>query len=153
MVLKAVAYLVGASCKATVRFEQEAEDKPTTVSVEASGLKAGDHGFHIHAFGDLTNGCISAGPHFNPDNKSHGAPTDTERHVGDLGNIQADAEGNVKYTLQDSLIKLTGPRSIVGRAVVIHENVDDLGKGGHETSLTTGNAGGRLMCGVVGVYA
>ena len=64
--------------------------------------------------GDLSGGCLSAGAHFNPFNKDHGAPGDYERHVGDLGNIESDADGNAKFTLEDSQISLNGPTSIVG---------------------------------------
>lgn len=108
-------------------------------------------GFHIHAFGDNTNGCTSAGPHFNPAGKNHGAPEDDERHVGDLGNISTDSNGVAKGTKQDTLIKLFGEHSVIGRSVVVHDATDDLGKGGHADSLKTGNAGGRAACGVIGL--
>ncbi|KAK6163428.1 hypothetical protein DH2020_000292 [Rehmannia glutinosa] len=92
---------------------------------------------------------VSPGPHFNPNGLTHGAPEDEVRHAGDLGNIVANAEGVAEATIVDSQIPLTGPNSVVGRAFVVHELEDDLGKGGHELSLSTGNAGGRLACGVV----
>lgn len=56
-------------------------------------------------------------------------------------------------TITDSLVSLIGQHSVIGRSIVVHENVDDYGKGGHELSLTTGNAGGRLACGVIGIKA
>ncbi|KAK0439880.1 superoxide dismutase [Armillaria borealis] len=108
-------------------------------------------GFHIHQSGDLSGGCVSAGPHFNPFGKNHGAPTDTDRHVGDLGNIKSDEAGVAAFSFSDSLISLNGPLSIIGRAVVVHAGTDDLGKGGDEESLKTGNAGGRAACGVIGL--
>jgi len=109
------------------------------------------HGFHIHEFGDNTNGCISAGAHFNPHDKVHGAPEDEIRHVGDLGNVEAGVNGVAKVNITDKLLTLSGPLSIIGRSVVVHADPDDLGKGGHELSKTTGNAGGRSACGVIGV--
>jgi Cu-Zn family superoxide dismutase len=110
-------------------------------------------GFHIHQFGDTTNGCTSCGGHFNPTGQTHGAPTDKTRHAGDLGNITADANGVAKVDILDTHIPLFGPQTIVGRAIVVHEKADDLGKGGNEDSLKTGNAGGRLACGIVALAA
>ncbi|GMG55779.1 unnamed protein product [Ambrosiozyma monospora] len=150
-----VAVLRGDSTvKGVVTFQQEKESDPTTISWEIEGNDANAlRGFHIHTFGDNTNGCTSAGPHFNPFSKNHGAPSDAERHVGDLGNITTDASGVAKGTKTDSLVKLLGANSIVGRTVVVHGGQDDLGKGGHADSLKTGNAGGRPACGVIGLSA
>ena len=69
---------------------------------------------HVHQFGDNTNGCTSAGPHFNPFSKTHGAPEDQERHVGDLGNFKTDAQGNAKGSISDGMVKLIGEQSVLG---------------------------------------
>ncbi|KHN38703.1 superoxide dismutase [Cu-Zn], chloroplastic [Glycine soja] len=148
---KAVAVLKGTSAVEGVANLIQEDDGPTTVSVRITGLTPGLHGFHLHEYGDTTNGCISTGAHFNPNKLTHGAPEDEVRHAGDLGNIVANAEGVAEATIVDNQIPLSGPNSVVGRALVVHELEDDLGKGGHELSLTTGNAGGRLACGVVGL--
>jgi len=135
----------------TVRFVQEQEDGPTTIRVSLKGLTPGHHGFHVHQFGDNTNGCVSAGAHFNPFGKQHGGPKDEDRHVGDLGNVVAGDDGTVETEFTDHLISLGGPNSVVGRTMVVHADPDDLGKGGHDDSLTTGHAGARVACGVIGV--
>ncbi|RIB29561.1 superoxide dismutase [Cu-Zn] [Gigaspora rosea] len=134
----------------TIVFTQEAGK--VTVDIDIKGLPASGekkHGFHIHEFGDNTNGCTSAGPHFNPHKVTHGGPEDENRHIGDLGNVKA-VNGVVKEQITDKIITLEGEHSIIGRTVVVHEGEDDLGKGGHELSVSTGNAGGRLACGVIG---
>uniref|UniRef100_Q5EEY7 Superoxide dismutase [Cu-Zn] n=1 Tax=Lilium hybrid cultivar TaxID=156531 RepID=Q5EEY7_9LILI len=148
---KAVAVLKGNSQVEGVVTLIQDDDGPTKVQVRVTGLNPGPHGFHLHEYGDTTNGCISTGAHFNPDKKTHGAPEDEIRHAGDLGNIIANSEGVAEATIVDNQIPLSGPYAVVGRAIVVHELEDDLGKGGHELSLTTGNAGGRLACGVVGL--
>ena len=56
------------------------------------GLVKGFHGFHIHQYGNLENGCTSAGGHYNPFGKKHGGPEMQERHVGDMGNIESDGK-------------------------------------------------------------
>ena len=151
--VKAVAVLRGDSnIKGTVTFEQENETSPTKITWNITGHDANaERGMHVHAFGDNTNGCTSAGPHFNPHNKTHGAPEDEERHVGDLGNFKTDGQGNAQGSVDDKLIKLIGSESVIGRTVVVHAGTDDLGKGGHEESKKTGNAGGRPACGVIGI--
>jgi len=121
--------------------------QPTMLVGEVSGLEPGEHGFHIHEFGDLSDGCASAGPHYNPDGVDHG--NIKEGHVGDLGNIVADDSGVAKIDLVLPRVDLHGDRSVVGRAIVVHADVDDLGKGSDEESLKTGNAGDRVGCGVI----
>jgi len=151
MAPKGVCVLKSEKVNGVVKFEQEGDAVKVTGQIE--GLAPGQHGFHIHQFGDNTEGCTSAGPHFNPDGCTHGAPEDPKgaRHAGDLGNVIADENGKAAISICDKFISLDGENSILGRTVVVHADVDDLGKGGHELSKTTGNAGGRLACGVIGI--
>jgi len=152
MASKAVCVLKGDKVQGTVWFTQSGPSDPVSISGEIKGLAAGLHGFHVHEFGDTTDGCTSAGPHFNPNGKTHGGPQDTERHAGDLGNVTAGGDGVAKFDLKDSQISIAaGSKCIVGRTMVVHADVDDLGKGGHELSKTTGNAGARVACGVIGL--
>ena len=74
-----------------------------------------------------------------------------ERHVGDLGNVEAKEDGTANYYREDQLVHLSGEFSVLGRSCVVHADEDDLGLGGHELSKTTGNAGARLACGVIGI--
>uniref|UniRef100_A0A7E4VUZ6 Superoxide dismutase [Cu-Zn] n=1 Tax=Panagrellus redivivus TaxID=6233 RepID=A0A7E4VUZ6_PANRE len=84
--------------------------------------------------------------------KDHGAPDDENRHVGDLGNVEV-VGGNIPTSINivDSQLSLSGAESILGRGVVLHEGTDDLGRGGVALSKTTGNAGARFACGVIGI--
>jgi len=118
--------------------------QPTIIKGIVKGLTPGKHGFHIHEFGDLSNGCESAGAHYNPDGVEHGSLE--QGHVGDLGNIIADQSGTARFQIKAERVELS---DVVGRAVVIHADEDDLGKGGDEESLKTGNAGSRVGCGVI----
>ena len=130
----------------TILFKQQSGG-PTMIVGKVTGLEPGKHGFHVHEFGDLSKGCESAGAHYNPDGVDHGDIK--EGHVGDLGNIVADSNGVANIRIVADRISLTGERSIVGRAIVVHEDEDDLGKGGDAESSKTGNAGDRLACGVI----
>lgn len=139
------------SIEGTIKFEQNmnSNNKETIIRINLKNVPYGAHGFHIHEFGDTTNGCTSTGPHFNPFNKTHGAPMDVNRHVGDLGNIEANMNGIINTVITDNQINLSGPYSVVGRSIVIHADADDFGKGGHEDSMTSGHAGARIACGVI----
>lgn len=114
------------------------------VEADISGLTKGKHAIHIHEFGDCSapDGS-SAGGHFNPAAKQHGAPDAGERHAGDMGNLQADDSGNSRLEYIDHTMTLDGENSIIGKSVIIHENEDDF------TTQPTGNAGGRIACGVI----
>lgn len=117
------------------------------VMAEISGLSEGPHGFHIHEFGDCraADG-TSAGGHYAPDEGSkHGAPDDADSHDGDFGNIEADADGEATLALTSDDITMNGPKSIIGRSIVIHGGEDDL------ESQPSGAAGPRLACGVIGI--
>ena len=131
------------------------------IKISISGISPGKHGLHIHEYGDLTEGCSSLCSHFNPTKSVHGGRNSEERHLGDLGNVVADENGNVETTIYDKMLRITGDFGIVGRSVVLHADEDDLGKGGikngeivdeekHEESLRTGNAGKRIACGIIG---
>lgn len=104
------------------------------------------HGFHIHEYGDCSavDG-TSAGGHFNPHDAQHGGPTDNERHVGDLGNIEVDQNGFAQYDRIDTVISFEGQNNIIGRGIIIHAGEDDF------ESQPTGAAGSRLACGVIGI--
>lgn len=117
------------------------------VIAEIHGLDSeSSHGFHIHEFGDCTDpAAMSAGGHFDPHDMPHGGPDDYERHVGDLGNLQSDANGTAEIDFVDPVLSFDGVDSILGRGVVVHEDEDDL------ESQPVGDAGGRIGCGVIGI--
>jgi Cu-Zn family superoxide dismutase len=130
--------------KGVLHFTQKGKD--VEISGELTGLTPGEHGFHVHEFGDLTSeDCMATGGHFNPTKKKHGGPDDEERHVGDLGNVKADESGKATIKMTDNLISLNGPHSIIGRAIIVHAGKDDL------KSDPAGNAGARIGAGVIGI--
>ncbi|KAJ9413976.1 superoxide dismutase [Fusarium oxysporum] len=98
----------------TITFEQFDESSPINISWNIRGNHANSlRAFHIHEFGDKTNGCTSAGPHFNLFGSTHGSPSYHERHVGDLGNSQADSSSTLIGTITDHLVKLIGLESVI----------------------------------------
>nr|AGS18812.1 superoxide dismutase [Pieris rapae granulovirus] len=148
--MKGVCVMVG-DVTGTIVFHQEKPTCPVHITGYLYNLPYGYHGFHIHEFGDTTNGCTSAGEHFNPFHKEHGGPHDEERHLGDLGNIYSVGGNATRVDIVDNMISLYGAYNILGRSLVVHTMKDDYGKGDNKSSKITGNAGGRLGCGVIGV--
>jgi len=134
----------GNKVSGTVTFTKV--DGGVKVVADIKGLTKGKHGIHIHEFGDCSSpDGNAAGGHYNPVTKSHGAPVDANRHAGDMGNIEADANGNGHLEYVDKTMTLEGEASIIGRAMIIHADEDDL------KTQPTGNAGARQACGVIGV--
>ena len=137
-------YPEGYEVKGLITFTQT--DDGILIEADIEGLTEGNHGFHIHEWGDISKSDgTSAGGHFNPDNSEHAGPGDAIRHAGDLGNITADENAKAHYRQIDSLISFTGKNNIIGRSVIIHVGEDDL------VSQPTGDAGGRVAQGVIGV--
>jgi len=135
----------------TVRFTEDSKTDNIIIDIRLQGLKPGLHGFHVHEYGDMSDKCESMCAHFNPYGKSHGGPSDKNRHIGDLGNIVVSEDGTANGRIVDSMIKLRGVKSnIIGRGLIIHADEDDLGKGGKPDSLITGHAGKRIACAVIG---
>src|SRR6266487_5964509 len=134
----------GNKVSGTVTFTPVADG--VQVHAELTGLTPGKHGFHIHEFGDCSAAdASSAGAHFNPTNQPHAAPDATARHVGDMGNIEADTSGAAKLDYLDHHMSLANDdRSILGRSVVVHAKADDL------KSQPAGDSGARVACGVIG---
>lgn len=148
----AIAVFNNDKIKGTVIFTENFKNNDIKIDVNIKGLKPNSlHGFHVHEAGDLTDKCTSMCAHFNPYNKNHGCPSQKERHVGDLGNLETDNKGVANYIFFDNAIKLTGNKcNIIGRGLIIHADPDDCGKGDNEDSLKTGNSGKRIACAVIG---
>jgi Cu-Zn family superoxide dismutase len=137
-----------------VTFIQDSPNSPVKVNGNVSNLSPGKHGFHVHKYGNLLKtDCTKCGGHFNPTKKVHGGRTASKSHAGDLGNITANKKGIAKFHFVVDKITLYGKNSIFGRSIVVHADPDDLGKGGHSDSLTTGHAGARLDCAVIGIQS
>jgi Cu-Zn family superoxide dismutase len=100
---------------------------------------------HVHEKGDCSapDGA-SAGGHFNPENHPHAKPPDAPRHLGDLGNIEVaqDGTGTLEIVVKGANLKSGDKYSFLDRALIVHEKKDDGGQ-------PTGNAGGRIGCGVI----
>lgn len=138
----------GHEVRGVITFEES--DHGVTVTALIHGLTPGQkHGFHIHEFGDLSDPAGKAtGGHYNPEGHDHALPTngDQPRHAGDLGNLEADGDGNATYsqTFDNLTIFDDDENPIIGRGVIIHAKTDDGGQ-------PTGNAGARIAQGVIGV--
>jgi Cu-Zn family superoxide dismutase len=123
--------------------EQDGGGVKVVVHIEKA--PPGTHGLHVHEKGDCSDPeAKSAGGHFNPGAMDHAGPMDEKHHAGDLGNIEVKADGTGHLEIASKMLTVKeGPNSVVGRAVIFHEKADDL------KTQPTGNAGGRLACGVI----
>jgi Cu-Zn family superoxide dismutase len=138
-----IAPTAGNTIKGTVTFTQKGDK--ISVTAQLSGLTPGGHGFHVHEKGDCSApDATSAGGHFNPTGKPHGAPDAAEHHAGDLPMLHADANGNATLTTDVSGLTIgAGAGDIVGKSVVVHKDADDY------KTQPAGNSGARIGCGVI----
>ncbi|WP_298576779.1 superoxide dismutase family protein [uncultured Luteimonas sp.] len=134
----------GNSVAGTLEFTSV--DGGVRVTGQVTGLQGGEHGFHVHENGDCSApDASSAGGHFNPASTAHGRVGQGEHHAGDSDNISANAQGvaTVDTLLQGVTLGDGSGTDIVGKGVIVHADPDDY------TTQPTGNAGGRLACGVI----
>jgi len=145
--LAAVAELhptAGNEASGTVRFVQTAAG--VRIASDVGGLPPGGHGYHVHVYGDCTApDASSAGTHFNFAGPSDPPPDGVQRITGNLGDLEADSDGRARAEREVDLATLHGPRSIVGRSVVVHARPND------PASPPIGAAGPRIACGVIGL--
>ena len=133
----------GNTAKGTVTFTQKGDK--VTVNAKLSGLAPGSHGFHVHEKGDCSApDATSAGGHFNPTGKQHGAPDAADHHAGDMPMLQADSSGNASLTVDIAGLTIgSGASDVVGKSVVLHKDPDDY------KTQPAGNSGPRIGCGVI----
>jgi superoxide dismutase, Cu-Zn family len=137
-------------------------------SVAFAGIRHGFHGIHIHANDNPANGAgcvadpaapanthfVSADGHYNPGGVVHGG------HGGDMPNVLVLDDGTATL----SFVGEVDLDDIAGRAMILHEGVDNHGNvpvgaapnqytanSPEAVTLTnnTGNAGNRLACGLI----
>lgn len=138
-----IAGLGNAKVSGEIKFTQTAG--PIRATGKLTGLAPGKHGFHVHVNGncDSADG-MSAGGHFNPFGAPHGDVGSAKRHLGDMGNIVANANGEAVIDTEfgGAVLTLIGTQSILNRSVIVHAAADDF-------SQPAGNAGARIGCGVI----
>jgi len=133
----------GSAIEGIVTFVQEGDE--VRVIAGLKGAPPGTHGIHLHENGDCGGeGFANAGSHFNPDDAPHACPPTEPRHAGDFGNIEIKEDGTGQIEVKTRALTIdAGPNTVVGKAVILHSQADDC------ASQPTGDAGGRLACGVV----
>lgn len=127
----------------TARFVKDGDKVKLTVAL--TGCPEGLHGFHLHENGSCGDAGNAAGGHWNPENMQHGELGRTDQHhKGDTGNISCAADGTANFEFGTDVWAIGGgaKNDIVGKAVILHAQPDDFGQ-------PTGNAGGRIACGVI----
>ncbi len=121
-------------------------EKGLRVAVQLTGVPSGMHGIHIHENGNCTDFGNGAGGHYNPDGVKHGMVMKdglTAAHVGDMGNIEINAEGRGTLSMVIPGVTVSGGKyNVAGRSIILHEKQDDFGQ-------PTGNAGARIGCGMI----
>lgn len=145
---KGIALISATEQGSKVNGQVTLNETPTGLEVEVkvANVPPGKHGFHIHENGICSDQGKAAGGHYNPDGVSHGMVMKdgfVHAHPGDFGNIDVAVDGTGTLKTVISGLTLTGEKyNVEGKAVILHEKEDDF-------TQPTGNAGGRIGCGVI----
>ena len=118
------------------------------IRAEVSGLPAGFHGFHIHAVGTCTPPFTTAGGHWNPAGQTHPS------HAGDQPVLLVNADGTGSLSFVSDRYGISDLFDADGNAFIVHADPDNYANvyrygTPDATTLATGDAGGRLVCGVI----
>jgi Cu-Zn family superoxide dismutase len=125
-------------------IQADADNGAIRVVGKIIDIAPGTHGFHVHEIGNCaTPDASSAGDHFNPAGVHHAGHEAAVRHVGDLGNLVANADNTATIDFYDDHMEFVGMNSIIGKAFIVHADEDDL------TTQPAGNSGDRIACGVI----
>jgi superoxide dismutase, Cu-Zn family len=134
----------GQEVQGTIAFTQTPEG--VHVKAEVIHLPSGKHAYHVHLYGDCSGPQgKTAGTHFNFQGSSKEPSDKIDRITGDLGNLEANADGKAMAETVIEHATLHGPYAIIGRSVVVHAKPND------PSSPPMGAAGSRLACGVIGI--
>lgn len=135
---------MGNTARGTATFRPMGSQIKLTVTI-SQGSSSGVHAFHIHENPACGTDGMEAGGHWNPSSMEHGEWTANRHHLGDIGNITTDARGSgsIELTTDAWVIGTGAGNDVVNHAVILHANPDDF------TTQPTGNAGGRIACGVI----
>jgi len=142
--LSAEANLVSASGRVRGTVTLTREQGGVHIVARIEGLAPGAHAFTILAARSCDDAdSLTAPEHWNPTQQPHGDVDSGRRHLGDLGNLVADASGNARYDRLDRGLTLEGPEAITGHALVVHVRADD------PEVQPDGAAGPGIACGVI----
>jgi superoxide dismutase, Cu-Zn family len=127
---------------------EQSDDRGVKIHLTVQKLPPGVHGIHIHEVGQCQGpDFASAGKHFNPDNKQHGADNPKGQHAGDLGSIEIEPNGSADVNLSAPQVTLKeGANSLLrpgGTAIIIHAKRDD------QKTDPSGNSGKPIACGAI----
>jgi Cu-Zn family superoxide dismutase len=146
MAMAAVTPASGSTARGTVHFQDTPDG--VDVQIDLTGVPPGVHGFHVHENENCDDNGNAAGGHFNPASMPHAAPDAASRHAGDLGNVTAEANGEIHTRfVTRSITVRPGTTSVIGRTVILHANRDDL------RSQPSGDSGNPIACGIISPMA
>jgi Cu-Zn family superoxide dismutase len=121
-----------------------------SIKLKLKNLPAGEHAVHVHEHAACDAPDFkTAGGHFNPAAKKHGIENPMGHHNGDLPQnvtVAANGTGSATFTVDYLSLDPSASDSIFangGTSIMVHEKADDM------KTDPTGNAGGRIACGVI----